>query len=106
MIEVNKENFDFEVLEAKGLVFVDFWSPKCEPCMELLPEVEALALRNANKVKFCKLDTTANKRLAITQKIMGIPAFVFYKGGERVFTFDKESIEMGAVEAKLHELCQ
>ena len=104
MIEVNKENFDAEVLEAEGLVFVDFWSPKCVPCMELLPDVEALAERNAGKAKFCKLDAAANKRLSISQKVMGLPAFVFYKDGERVFTFDKDSIEMGAVEAKLHEL--
>ena len=104
MIEVDKETFDAEVLGAEGLVFVDFWSPKCAPCMELLPDVEALAERNASLAKFCKLDTTVNKRLSIAQKVMGIPTFVFYKNGEKVFTFDKESIEIGAVEAKLHEL--
>ena len=104
MIEVNKENFEVEVLQAKGLVFVDFWSPKCEPCMELLPEVEAMAERNADKAKFCKLDAAANKRLSISQKVMGLPTLVFYKDGEKVFTFDKDSIEMDAVEAKLNEL--
>jgi len=104
MIEVDKENFDAEVLAAEELVFVDFWSPKCGPCMELLPDVEAMAERNEGKAKFCKLDTSANKRLSIAQKVMGIPTFIFYKGGEKIFTFDKESIEMGAVEAKLNEL--
>ena len=39
MIELNKENFDAEVLEAKGPVLVDFWSPKCDPCMALMPTV-------------------------------------------------------------------
>ena len=104
MIEVNKENFEAEVLQAKGLVFVDFWSPKCEPCMALLPEIEAFAERNADKAKFCKLDAAANKRLSISQKVMGLPTLVFYKDGEKVFTFDKDSIEMDAVEAKLKEL--
>ena len=104
MIEVNKENFEAEVLQAKGLVFVDFWSPKCEPCMALLPEVEAMAARNADKAKFCKLDAAANKRLSISQKVMGLPTLVFYKDGEKVFTFDKDSIDMDAVEAKLQEL--
>jgi len=104
MIEVNKENFEAEVLQAEGLVFVDFWSPKCEPCMALLPEVEALAERNADKAKFCKLDAAGNKRLSIAQKVMGLPTIVFYKNGEKVFTFDKDSIEIGAVEAKLNEL--
>ena len=107
MIELNKDNFEAEVLQADGLVFVDFWSEKCEPCMALLPEVVAFAEKNAGRAKFCKLDTAGNRRLAIAQKVMGIPTLVFYKGGEKVFTFDKEAIESGgiaAVQAKLDEL--
>ena len=107
MLELNKENFDAEVLEAEGLVFVDFWSPKCEPCMALLPEVEAFAEKNAGRAKFCKLDTAGNRRLAIAQKVMGLPTLVFYKNGEKIFSFDKEAIEdggMAAVEAKFEEL--
>jgi len=107
MIELNKDNFEAEVLQADGLVFVDFWSEKCEPCMALMPEVVAFAEKNAGRAKFCKLDTAGNRRLAIAQKVMGIPTLVFYKGGEKVFTFDKEAIETGgiaAVQAKLDEL--
>lgn len=104
MVELNKENFQEEVLDHKGVVFVDFWSPKCEPCLGLLPEVDAFAEKNEGRAKFCKLDTAGNKRLSIAQKVMGIPTFVFYKDGEKAFVFDKESIEMGAVQAKLDEL--
>jgi thioredoxin 1 len=104
LIEVNKENFEAEVLQAEGLVFVDFWSPKCGPCLELLPDIEALAERNAGKAKFCKLDTADNKRLAISQKVMGLPTLVFYKNGEKLFSFDADSIDMVAIEAKLNEL--
>lgn len=107
MIELTKDNFEEEVLKSDNLVFVDFWSPKCEPCMALLPEVEAFSNKNEGRAKFCKLDTAGNKRLSISQKIMGIPAFVFYKGGEKIAVFDKEAIEEGglaAVQAKLDEL--
>ena len=104
MFDVNKENFDAEVLGHEGVVFVDFWSPKCEPCLALMPDVEAFVARNEGKAKFCSLDTTGNKRLAIAQKVMGQPTFVFYKNGEKVFVFDKDAIEMGAVQAKLDEL--
>jgi len=109
MIEVHKENFDSEVLEYDGVAFVDFWSPKCEPCLGLLPEVEAFAEKNAGRAKFCKLDTAGNKRLSIAQKVMGIPTIVFYKNGEKQFTFDKDALENGALEngevqAKLDEL--
>ena len=104
MIDLTKENFDAEVLESKGVVFVDFWSPKCEPCLGLLPDVEAFAAKNDGRAKFCKLDTAGNKRLAIAQKVMGIPALVFYKDGVKAFVFNKDEIEMGAVQAKLDEL--
>ena len=107
MVEVHKENFEQEVLNAQGVVFVDFWSPKCEPCMAILPDVEAFAAKNDGRAKFCKLDTTGNKRLAIAQKVMGQPTFVFYKDGEKAHTFDKDAINEGgmdAVQAKLDEL--
>ena len=107
MIELNKDNFAEEVLEAEGLVFVDFWSDKCEPCMALMPEVVALAEKNKGRAKFCKLDTAGNRRLAMGQKVMGLPTLVFYKGGEKVFSFDKDAIEKGgiaAIQAKLDEL--
>ena len=40
MITVNKENFEQEVLQADGVVMVDWWGPKCEHCLELMPSVE------------------------------------------------------------------
>lgn len=107
MIELNKENFEAEVLQAEGLVFVDFWSDKCEPCMALMPEVVAFAEKNAGRAKFCKLDTNGNKRLAISQKVLGLPTFVFYKDGGKVFTFGPDTLAddgIAAVQAKLDEL--
>ncbi|MCL2866806.1 MAG: thioredoxin family protein [Clostridia bacterium] len=104
MVEVNKENYETEVLQCEGVVFVDFWSPKCEPCMALMPDVEAFAARNEGRAKFCSLDTTNNRRLAIAQKVMGQPTFVFYKDGEKAFVFDKDTIDMDKVQAKLDEL--
>ena len=107
MIDLTKENFDAEVMAAEELVFVDFWSEKCEPCMALLPEVLEFAKQNEGRAKFCKLDTAGNRRLAIAQKVMGIPTLAFYQNGEKVSTFDKDAIEQGgmaAVQKKLDEL--
>ena len=104
MLELTKDNFDEEVANHKGVVFIDFWSPKCVPCMELLPDVEAFAERNAGRAKFCKLDTAGNRRLAIAQKVMGLPTMAFYKNGEKAFAFDQDSIDFDAMQAKLDEL--
>ncbi len=104
MLEVDKMTFETEVLQTKGLVFVDFWSPSCVPCIALLPELEAFAEKNEGKAKFCKLNSGANKRLAISQKILGLPTLAFYKDGEKVAVFGKDEIKMNAIQAKLDEL--
>lgn len=90
MLELNKENFSQEVLECKGLVLVDFWSPKCEPCMELMPEVEKLAEEFKDKVKFGKVNIVENRRLAIGQKVLGLPTIIMYKDGEKVWELTKD----------------
>ncbi|MDR2589504.1 MAG: thioredoxin, partial [Oscillospiraceae bacterium] len=33
MLELDKETFEQEVLQAKDTVLVDFFSHACEPCM-------------------------------------------------------------------------
>ena len=104
MVELTKENFEEEVLNSAGVVFVDFWSPKCEPCMEIMPEFEAFAQKNEGRAKFCKLDAAGNRRLSISQKVMGIPTMALYKNGEKVHVFDKESIDFSVIQTKLDEL--
>ena len=104
MIELTKENFEKEVKNENGVVFVDFWSPKCIPCAGLVPEVEAFAKENEGRAKFCKLDIASNKRLSISQKVMSVPTMVLYKNGEKTHEFDKESIDFDVIQSKLDEL--
>jgi len=103
VIELTKENFDAEVLNGEGLIMVDFWSQKCEPCKALMPSVHDMAERNPGKAKFCSLDTTQAKRLAMSQKVMGLPTICFYKNGEKIAEFCKD-FAIEDVEAKLNEL--
>jgi thioredoxin 1 len=62
---------------------VDLWGPKCGPCLALLPQVEELAKEYEGKIRFCKLNVAENRRLVISLKVMGVPTFLFYKGGEQ-----------------------
>ncbi len=84
MVELTKENFDAEVKESALPVLVDFWGPKCGPCMALLPGVEEMGKEYEGKVKFCSVDVSGNRRVAIANKVMGIPAFLFWKDGAEV----------------------
>lgn len=103
MLALTKENFEEEVLKAEGLVMVDFWSEKCEPCKALMPSVHKLAEKHEGKAKFCSLDTNGNKRLAMAQKVLGLPTILFYQNGEKVAELCT-NISIEDVEAKLLEL--
>ena len=43
MLEVDKNTFQAEVLEAEGYVFVDFFGDGCVPCQALMPFVHSMA---------------------------------------------------------------
>lgn len=98
MLELTKENFDDEITNYPGVAMVDFWSPKCEPCMALLPDVEALAEKYGDKIKFAKVNAIANRRLAISQKVLGLPAIVFYKNGQREAEIVGDAVTAEAIE--------
>jgi len=83
MLEVNKENYEEEVLNAEGVVMVDFWGEGCERCLELMPDVEKFAEEYGDKIKFAKLNIKGNRRLAMSQQVMGLPSMVFYVDGEK-----------------------
>ncbi|MCT4633208.1 MAG: thioredoxin family protein [Firmicutes bacterium] len=83
MLSVDKNTFEDEVLKGDGLILVDFWSEGCEPCKALMPHVEDLE-EEYGQVKFCKLNTAKARRLAISQKVLGLPTIVLYKDGEKL----------------------
>lgn len=84
MLELNKENFEELVLKAEGNVVVDYWGDGCEPCKALMPDIEALAAEYDGKAVFAKLNTTKARRLAISQRVLGLPTIILYKNGEKV----------------------
>ncbi len=84
MIELNKDNFEEEVLKADGTVFVDYSSDGCVPCAALMPFVHSMADKYGDKIKFTGLNITKARRLAISQKVMGLPVMAIYQNGEKV----------------------
>ncbi len=101
MIICDKNTFTPEVLEEKGTILVDFFGEGCEPCKALLPHIEGFEQVYGDKIKFCKLNTTKARRLAISQKIMGLPVIAIYKDGEKVEELIKEDATVEAIEAMI-----
>ena len=90
MIELNKDNFEEEVLKADGTVFVDYSSDGCVPCAALMPFVHSMADKYGDKIKFTGLNITKARRLAISQKVMGLPVMAIYQNGQKVEEVVKE----------------
>ncbi|NLM55545.1 MAG: thioredoxin [Firmicutes bacterium] len=77
-------NFQEEVLDHKGLAFVDFWAPWCGPCRMVGPIVEQLAAEYEGQVKFGKVNVDENQRSAMNYGVMSIPTMVIFKNGQEV----------------------
>ncbi len=103
MVVLDKNNFEEEVLKSEGLVLVDFWSPSCEPCKALMPHVVELSEKYQENLKFAKLDTSQARRLAIKQRVMGLPTVALYKDGEKIAELTKEDAKVDAIEALIKE---
>ncbi|MBY2950718.1 thioredoxin [Rhizobium leguminosarum] len=82
--EVDKENFQSEVLESEKLVLVDFWGDGCGPCKIIAPVLEELAVEFEGKVKFAKLNAYENLELAAQYGVRAVPTLAIFKHGELV----------------------
>ncbi len=82
---LTKENFEQEVLQAKGQILVDFWAAWCGPCKMIAPEVEAVAAEKAD-LKVCKLNIDEQAELAIQYGVMSIPTLIIFEDGKPVNT--------------------
>ncbi len=81
LVKGTKENFKQEVLEAKGLVVVDFGANWCGPCKSLLPILDEVVSEDPNK-KIVKVDIDEQEELAKEYKIMSVPTLLVFKNGE------------------------
>ena len=80
--EFTDQNFENEVLQSDKPVLVDFWAEWCMPCRMLTPTIEKLAKDYNGKVKVGKLDTDANRDVAMKYSISAIPTVILFRNGQ------------------------
>lgn len=80
VIEITKDNFEAEVVEAEGKVLIDFWATWCGPCMMMKPIIEELAEGDA-PCRICSINVDVEPELAMKFGIISIPTLAVFVGG-------------------------
>ena len=81
MLELNKENFEAEVLNSNIPVVVDFFANWCGPCRMLAPIMEELSAE-ADCFKVAKVDTDKEGGLAAQYGVQYLPTVLVFKNGK------------------------
>ncbi len=81
IFEVNKANFEKEVIRNKISVVVEFGASWCGPCHIIAPIIDELAVEYDGIIKFCKLDTDENAEIKEKYGISDLPAILLFNNG-------------------------
>jgi thioredoxin 1 len=66
-----------------------------------MPDVEELSEKYGDKIKFVKLNTSGARRLAISQKVLGLPTITLYKDGAKAEEVTKDDATKSNIEAMI-----
>ncbi len=85
VIDVNKDNFEAEVLQSDKTVLLDFWASWCGPCKMIAPIIHEIAEEHP-EIKVCKVNVDEEQELALKFDVMSIPTLFVVKDGKIVNT--------------------
>ena len=83
VLNIDKTNFEAEVLNSPKKVLVDFWASWCGPCRMVGPIVEEIANERPD-IKVCKINVDEQPELAAKFGIMSIPTLMVFENGKVV----------------------
>ncbi len=80
-VNINKTNFQSEVIHSEKPVLLDFWASWCGPCRMVGPIVDEIAAERGD-LKVGKVNVDEQPELAGQFGIMSIPTLVVLKNGK------------------------
>jgi thioredoxin 1 len=100
--EVTVDNFPAVV--EQGHVLLDVWGPQCAPCMALMPAVEDLGERYADRVRLLKLNAPDNRKVCRDLRVAGLPAYITMRDGVEVERLTGNGVSIGDIEQAVERL--
>ncbi|AYN39341.1 co-chaperone YbbN [Streptomyces dangxiongensis] len=89
VIDVDEAGFERDVLQrsAEVPVVIDFWAEWCQPCKQLSPVLERLAVEYDGRILLARIDVDANQMLMQQFGIQGVPAVFAVVAGQALPLF-------------------
>lgn len=87
--EITDETFEAEVANSTVPCVIEFTAGFCTFCDEMTPVFEQLSDKFAGSVKFCLVNTDANKQLRIKFAVAAYPYIVLVADGMQTPLFDE-----------------
>jgi thioredoxin 1 len=91
----------FNELVEEGNVLLDIWGPECQPCLRLLPAVEALGKKYADRVRLIKLNAPENRKVCRDLRVAGLPAYLTMRDGIEVERLTSAATTPDQIEAAI-----
>jgi thioredoxin 1 len=63
-------------LVESGAVLVDFWGPRCQACLALMPAMEALEQSYGGRLNLVKVNSAENRSVCRDLGVMGLPTYI------------------------------
>ena len=71
-------------LTSEGSVLVDFWGPRCQPCLAMMPTIAKLEEEAGGAVRVVKVNSAENREVCRELRVFGLPTYVLMRDGEEL----------------------